>query len=421
MTEFEKKFKEKAYGEVPSDFNEIKRKIIKENIEPMPAAEPESGKRMPRANIAAAIAAAIAVTLIAAFAVKGGIPRKIGAEQSSADAKDSVGEIAADTDDYFDSLGSEDFSDESAPKEYSVSSLAGSADRQPSSSGKTEGGKTSATSPSAETAGNEGKPSVHDATAAATTSAELAIEPNWDSRSTPGKYRTFVYGGKEYVYPFGYNETASTKRKAEKLGAQTVTGQEPGGEIHSVKAELYALDKFDKKFALGIKFDGDSRIYPYVTTSYVPATLGEFLTAVDYDNSVRYGNVTLMNVTSPVNSQNAADIKKYLFADRSVKNEPSASPSGSYVTLSVSIDELNILNKAMRIYESGYVTTNLVGYQFNFFVGKDNVASFLKKSYNVTFDELRKTGTTLPAGVKTPSDDTAVSLPPQTVSETTKP
>ncbi len=159
MTEFEKKFKEKAYGEVPSDFNEIKRKIIKENIEPMPAAEPESGKRMPRANIAAAIAAAIAVTLIAAFAVKGGIPRKIGAEQSSADAKDSVGEIAADTDDYFDSLGSEDFSDESAPKEYSVSSLAGSADRQPSSSGKTEGGKTSATSPSAETAGNEGKPS----------------------------------------------------------------------------------------------------------------------------------------------------------------------------------------------------------------------------------------------------------------------
>ena len=116
-----------------------------------------------------------------------------------------------------------------------------------------------------------------------------------------------------------------------------------------------------------------------------------------------------------MNDQNKADIFKYLLSDGSIRNTNSTDrPSGAKVTLSIDLAELGKRNKVMEVYESGYVYTNLLGYGCTFNVGKDNIAAFLKNSYNVKFDDLAKVNSSTPG---TASDTTTGIVHDPTVSQ----
>ncbi len=221
---------------------------------------------------------------------------------------------------------------------------------------------------------------------------ELYSEIDWNRRVMPGKFRAVIVEGREYVYPFRATEKRANSRKATKLiSGKQIEGFEPDGTVHKAVADVFSLDGFDKRLALGVKFADEENVYVYINTSYVPATLGEFLKATDYNNTVTYGNIELYRAGQfAVNSANVADIGEYLFADKSVKNNPSANPSGYRVTVTVSCDELGHNNKVLYIYEDGHIATNLLGYECIFFVGKKNVADFLKNSYNVTYEQLKE-------------------------------
>ncbi len=58
--------------------------------------------------------------------------------------------------------------------------------------------------------------------------------------------------------------------------------------------------------------------------------------------------------------------------------------------------------------------TNLIGYGYCFNVGRENVAAFLKNSYNTTFDDLAKVNTTAPRAA---SDTTTAITGDPTVSQ----
>ena len=196
-------------------------------------------------------------------------------------------------------------------------------------------------------------------------------------------------------------------------------------QTESVRADIYTLERFDKELAVGVRFEGEQNCHPYVNTRYVPATLGDFLSAIDYDNTIRYGNIRLyQDGTFPVNAQNRADIRKYLLSDGSVKNtNATARPRGAKVTLNINCDELGMTNKVMDVYESGCVYTNLVGYGYCFYVGKENAAAFLKNSYHITFAEIAQLGggsepTTKAPTASTADNPTTVSAPNVTVATT---
>ncbi|MBR4765655.1 MAG: hypothetical protein IK085_02695 [Clostridia bacterium] len=262
--------------------------------------------------------------------------------------------------------------------------------------------------------------------ATTTAVAEMAVtERNWNDRTLPGRFRSVTVDGREYIYPFNTNETRTAKRNGTKtVSAMKIKGYEPSGKEHTTTADIYTLSGFDKKFAIGVKLNGDSNIYPYINMYYQPATLGEFISGVDYDNTVSYGSITLYKGTSfPVNSQNKSDIKKYLLSDKSARIDVNSDwAKGSYVTLSINLEELGIYNKSFRVYESGYVQTNLVGYAYLFYVGKDNVANFLKNSYNITFDQIREINNNAKTTTAVVSDPTypEITNKPYYVTETTK-
>lgn len=270
------------------------------------------------------------------------------------------------------------------------------------------------------------KPPYPGTTTAATSGMfENCTEPNWEDDwedlTTPGKYRAFTLENREYVYPFSAREERGTKRKGTKIvSGKTVEGYEPNGTKHTTTADIFTLEGFDKNLVLGIKFKESNKIYAYVNTGYSPKTLGEFLKAVDYDNSITYGGITLYQGKSfPVNSSNAKDIKKYLLSDTNAKNDQNTKPEGLPVTITITCDELGAYSKALYIYENGHIATNLIGYRYVFFVGKDNVNNFLKNSYNITFDEIKKMGMAdLKSSIADKSGTTVATSKPHSPAET---
>ena len=242
---------------------------------------------------------------------------------------------------------------------------------------------------------------------------EIFYETDWNKKSTPGKYRAFTLDGREYVYPFKDTEEHATERKGTiVVSDKKIEASDENDKIHSNIVDIYSLEGFDENLALGVRFNNDEKIYPYVSVTFVPKTLDEFLRAIDYENTVYYGNIELFSgARFPVNAANKADIKKYLFSDIDVKNNLSVNPTGYKVTMSISCSELGFENKALYIYEDGHIATNLIGYKYVFFVGKENVSDFIKMSYNVTFEELKKVNVTSASKNSADSATTQVSMP----------
>ena len=243
------------------------------------------------------------------------------------------------------------------------------------------------------------------------TTTEIINEIDWNRKSTPGKFPSLSIGSadylnaidesaiggcvvREYVYPFSSLSATATTRSASLLLSGTyISYCEPDGTRHTNIVDVFSLQGLSEDLALGVRFPDDEKIYTYVRSSFTPKTLGEFLNAIDYDNTITYGGITLYPGNNfPVNDQNRNDIKSYLFSDMSIANimDANAEATGQCVTLSINCRELGRQSKTLKIYEDGHITTNLIGYEYSFFVGEQAVADFLKNSYNITFEDIRK-------------------------------
>ncbi len=270
------------------------------------------------------------------------------------------------------------------------------------------------------------------------TSTSLTPYEDWERKSMPGKFCTLglndmqglnaiidanTYNGfKEYVYPFSPREERATTRNTSLLVTDIpIEATAPDGTTHQALVDIYSLEGLSDELAVGVKFKDDDRIYTYVCSSYTPKTLGEFLEAIDYDNTVSYGGIMLYTGNLlPVNDKNRADIKSYLLSDGRVANKTDADgeATGYSVTATVNCRELGREGKIMRIYESGHITTNLIGYEYSFFVGKEAVDAFLKESYNITFEEIAAiANTTQP--LTSPTTTSPTTTPPTTTSPAT--
>lgn len=237
---------------------------------------------------------------------------------------------------------------------------------------------------------------------------EIYHEIDWSYRSTPGKFFAVLldsgkYGDitikssnysdfNEYVYPFKPNEEQATDRKAtEFISDMPIEVFDNNGKSYRTTIDIFTLEGISENLAVGVRFPDDDRIYAYVNTWYIPKTLGEFLEAIDYDNTVTYGGITLYPGNNfPVNNKNFNDIKKYLLSDTDTANILNMSVTETCVTATIYCRELGCENKFLKISEGGYISTNLIGYEYVFYVGKEAVADFLEKSYNITFEQIKE-------------------------------
>ena len=254
---------------------------------------------------------------------------------------------------------------------------------------------------------------------------ELYHEIDWSYKSTPGKFSFVVldsakYGDvtiksneyrdfNEYVYPFTNTEEIATTRKAtEFISDKPIEVFDNNGKSYKTTIDIFTLEGLNENLAIGVKFPEDDRIYTYINTWYTPETLGEFLDAIDYDNTVTYGSITLYPGNNfPVNDKNFKDIKNYLLIDTGASNIQNMSVTEICVTASINCRELGSENKFLKISESGYISTNLIGYEYVFYVGKEAVARFLKDSYNITFEQIKEVTMVTMSTTRPPSTSTS--------------
>lgn len=369
---FEKQLRERAYASVPDRWDELK------DMEITPASVPAPVQRR---KIPALIAAAVLLVALAAVISSGGLKEKItvkrGDEYGVTAPALSVTEGKSRRETANHPAVSE--SNTTAPAKKTESTLTKAPVVINSETAAPPAGHSVTAAKESTTRGGGGRP--------ATTRAEMYVPDDWDEMSTPAKYFYFTYGGNEYAYTGGKRETLRVFRNVRLLEKKTIECLDLKTDTpHKTNIEIYELDGLSPKLFLGVKFsDGDS-VCPYVNTGYIPSTLGEFLDASDYKNTAVYGNAGVA-----INGEMygvpimAADVNKYLLSDGSVKNTDKE-PTGRSVTVSVSLGELGIHNKTLKIYEDGWVTTNLIGYQYTFFVGKDKVDAFRKNAVELFYD-----------------------------------
>ncbi|MBQ7541749.1 MAG: hypothetical protein IJT44_05610 [Clostridia bacterium] len=424
-SKFEQELKRQAYDAVPDKWEEIKEKAG--------VCAPKSEDKVERFNVRAiASVAASAAVVIVAVSVAVGVGRHKNAPQKSEiTVTDENGVVYTVADaSGFDSIAVPEttvitYVDSEGKEHTTVATITRNAEGQKEDSSvvvtfKDAQGNTQTTvvaipaerSTTAPNASSTAKntPGADPATTPATTRAEIYTETDWDRRTMQEKFPAVQFEptgglGKEYSAAFRGGQYIS--RPATLLfSGYTLRNINPKTDKEeTVRANIYVFQNFDRALAVGVKFPGEEHIHPYVNVHYTPQSLGEFLTAADVRNSVHFGNIRLYkDGTFPVNAQNKADIFRYLLSDGSVKNSNATDwPTGDKVTLSIDLAELGQNNKAMYVYESGYVATNLIGRVYLFNVGKENVAAFLKNSYNVTFDDLRKVN----SGTPSTASDTA--------------
>ena len=419
---FEREWKSKAYGAVPDKWAEVQEKAG------VTAPEKPNGKTV-KMNVrtVASIAASITLVIVAVSVAVGLGSRRNAPEKGGITVTGTDGTSYTLSASAFGSIDTPEttvitYTDSEGNVHTTVATIARNAAGQREDSSvvvtfKDAEGNTQttvvaipaqpgATKPSSA----DSAPQAADATAAATTRAEVYEETDWDRRTMQAKFPAVQFeptGGLGKEYSAAFRGTGYISRPATLLySGYTLRNINPKTDKEeTTTADIYVFRSFDRALAVGVKFPGEEHIHPYINTHYTPQTLGEFMTAADVKNTVHFGNIRLFqDGTFPVNDQNKADIFRYLLSDGSIKNTNATDrPTGNKVTLSIDLAELGQRNKVMDVYESGYVYTNLLGSGCCFNVGKANVAAFLKNSYNTSFDDLGKVNSGTPS---TASDTT---------------
>lgn len=415
-SKLEKSLKEKAYASVPDKWDELKKEISEAETKPeIPV------KHNQKINVKPYIAAAASIIVIIGCAVGIKIMRndrvKISAESKTGENDtvmvsftDENGElettiakkVAGEKGLYVDDKGNEFYIDGNTTSIVSAESD----NTKPKASDNTSKSAESAT-----------ENLIVSTTAALETGLEK--DNSWSKWSLPSRFNVVNYNGKEYVYTGDRYESRYNFRNPTVLKKNfTLKATDNLDKEFTQSVDIVSLQGFGTDFVIGVKFPLLDYPVAYMNVSYQPETVAQMMEDLDWDNTVTYERIHTLGerIDMPVSPKDVSAMLK------SGKNAPNiqTEPGGRYLTITVDLNELNVVGKYFRIYESGYVTTNIIGYRYCFNIGTKAVADYLMKSYNMTFAELDKIDKASPAQPVTDSEGKTTVPREDTVTMTTK-
>lgn len=415
-SKLEKSLKEKAYKSVPDKWDELKKEISEAETKPeIPV------KHKQKINVKPYIAAASIIVIIGcAVGIKTAKNHRIKIAPEGIQTDDSAvisftdenGElettiakkVAGEKDLYVDDKGNEFYIDGNTTSIVSAES------------DNTKPKASDNTSKSAESA-------TENLIASTTAAIETRLEKDdsWSKWSLPSRFNVVNYNGKEYVYTGDRYESRYNFRNPTVLKKNfTLKATDNLDKEYTQVADIVSLQGFGTDFVIGVKFPLLDYPVAYMNVSYQPETLAGMMEDLDWDNTVTYERIRSLGerVDMPVSPK---DVSAMLKSGKNASNVQTE-PGGIFLTITVNINELNVSTKYLRIYESGYVETNIIGYRYCFNIGAKATADYLMKSYNMTFAELvRIDKTSEPQQPVTDSEGrTSVSRAAEVVTMTTK-
>ena len=213
------------------------------------------------------------------------------------------------------------------------------------------------------------------------------IEPKWAEKALYSKYPEFELGGTKYT-------TGAVWIDADKLGNAIGGTNAYGYDIYEDKSyemgiTVYEINGIDKNAAVAVSYNGFNGQYAvYYDVWYKPATLGEFMNALDLYENLTFGTIyyttfeyeSYMTVEYKISSSEVIfDLLKDNEAVANVAESVSDYDMSFYenaMSMSVNVDILGIHNVSLSVSENGYIQTNILGTRKLFYIGEDKAEEF---------------------------------------------
>ena len=201
------------------------------------------------------------------------------------------------------------------------------------------------------------------------TTDEVYIEPKWNEKTLPTQFMEFDLNG---IYYNTKNHIIEGYHIGGILGTVTMEGQDVyEDKIHSINAEVFSINGISTNCAVAVKFNGYNSYYVYTNRCYSPATLGELVDALDLNNTISFGTLSLEDDRTYVTDYDRAIIAELLNEYRDCEIRFDSNYHRKLFSVSTNVDMLGISNKSLAVTEDGYIKTNIMEWAYTFYIGED--------------------------------------------------
>ena len=201
------------------------------------------------------------------------------------------------------------------------------------------------------------------------TGSEAIIAPKWDDRSLPTRFLELKLDGITYSTR---NHSIDDGHISNILGTVTMEGHDVyEDKIHSTIAEVFSIRGISSNCAVAVKFNGYDSYYTYTNRDYSPTTLGELVDALDLNNTISFGTLSLEDDRTFVTDYDRSIISELLNKYRDCATLFDYDGHRKLFSVSTSVDMLGISNKSFAVTEDGYIKTNIMEQGYAFYIGED--------------------------------------------------
>lgn len=205
------------------------------------------------------------------------------------------------------------------------------------------------------------------------TTEEFVKVPQWDEKTISEQFVEFTVNDAVYVTRCAEIDNADV---GEKLCDVVVTGfDDYADEVRYADAEVYRINGISEECAVSVRFQGYDTGYVYTSRSYLPATLGELMDALNLTETVSFHTLYAGQDTTGILEYDRSLLMELLNTHRETAREENDSHHKPLFGVSTNIDLLGITNKSLRVTEDGYLITNIMERGYAFYLGEDTTAS----------------------------------------------
>lgn len=225
---------------------------------------------------------------------------------------------------------------------------------------------------------------------------EMIPEPNWDEKTMTQKFPEFSWNDDMYRLQ---DAEISPEYVDDEEADISLSGYDIYTDTqYSITAHLHKIANISEKCAVAVRFENYDNYYVYINNNYFPATLGELIENLDLENTISLNYVYLKDNLSTLSEQaNESEVISFLTENRDCEYISDDFPYKKMVTFSTNIELLGIYNKSITISDNGYLITNILDWQYNFYIGEEKANQFLEM-----FREIPESGS---VPISFPEDD----------------
>lgn len=217
-----------------------------------------------------------------------------------------------------------------------------------------------------------------------------------DIRDLPitAQFPVVIYNSNAYSVKGSLIQDIDNGRITRKIASQKAyTYDYNSQKTFEAEAEIYEIKGISSEFAIGIKFESDSRIYPYINDRAEIITLKTLYGYASPKENFSFGEVsfTYDSLALPIERKMAVDenyIYSYLLSGLEAENlgEISIDP---IFTIPVSCDAIGMNKKTISVSRNGYLQTDIMGGRIcTFYIGEENVEKFAREALETNADKL---------------------------------